>query len=106
MTDAITAESSGLIDHLGTSRRLLARLEPRIVDGHLDLTSTALYVRFRRSRIRVPRLVAPVVTLVERVDDASGRQHVSVTIDSPQLGRLYEYSGSFTYLVNTTRGSS
>lgn len=105
MTDAITAETSGLVDHLGTSRRLIARLRPRVVDGRLELTSTTLYLRTRRSRIRVPRLIAPVVILVERFDEASGRQHVSVAIDSPQLGRLYEYSGSFTYLVNNTKGN-
>lgn len=105
MTDAITAEASGLVDHLGTSRRLIGRLEARVVKGRLELTSTALYLRFRRSRIRIPGFVAPVVTLVERFDDETGRQHVSVTIDSPQLGRLYEYSGSFTYLVNTTKGN-
>lgn len=99
MTDAITAEPAGLVDHLGTSRRLLARLDSRVVDGSLELVSTVLWLRIRRSRLRIPGIIAPVVRLRERFDDASGRQQVSVLIDSPQLGRLYEYSGSFTYEI-------
>ncbi|HAM25570.1 MAG TPA: DUF4166 domain-containing protein, partial [Microbacteriaceae bacterium] len=39
------------------------------------------------------------MSLLERFDDASGRQHVSVTLDAPLIGRLYEYSGSFTYEI-------
>jgi hypothetical protein len=35
--------------------------------------------------------------LVERFDDASESQHVHVTLEAPLIGRLYEYSGSFTY---------
>jgi len=47
----------------------------------------------------VPLPLAPRVTLVERWDEASGRQHVALTLDAPLLGRVYEYEGRFDYAV-------
>lgn len=99
MRDAITAERKGLVDHLGPARRVLAGLTAEVIDGALVLTSTSLALRLDRSRIRIPKALAPVVRLVERFDDASGRQHVSVEVTAPLVGRLYEYSGSFTYTL-------
>ena len=50
-------------------------------------------------RLRVPRAIAPTVTLVERSDVADGRQHVALEVRAPLIGRLYEYSGSFSYRI-------
>ena len=47
----------------------------------------------------LPALIRPRVTLVERIDGSSERQHVALTIDLPVIGRIYEYSGSFDYEV-------
>jgi hypothetical protein len=99
MRDAITAESAGLVDHLGTVRRYVSALSGSVVGGSLRLTSTALFVRAGESRFRIPRVIAPTVTLVESFDDDIGSQRVSVTVDIPLLGRLYEYSGSFDYEI-------
>ena len=99
MTDAITAERRGIVDYLGINRRWVARLSAEVIDSQLRLESTAIAVRFGRLELKIPRSVAPVVELIERFDDAADRQHVSVSITSPQFGRLYEYSGSFAYSV-------
>lgn len=106
MIDAITAENpgaDGLVDHLGFDRRLRVRLATRVVRGELHLTSTALDVRIGRQHFAVPRAIAPRVTLVERYDDTAdggaGAQRVSVTVDAPVFGRLFEYTGTFDYEV-------
>ena len=99
MVDAIAAERGGLVDHLGRSRRLISRFSGHVVDGALTLTSTILAVRVGRVRVTVPRIFVPVVTLVERFDAADGRQHVTLEVRAPLIGRLYEYSGSFTYRI-------
>jgi len=98
MVDAIAAVGPGttLVDDLGRHRRLRVVLEPTVVDGALVLRSTAVGIRFGLIRVRVPNAVAPRVKLTERF--AAGRQHVSVTIDLPVIGRIYEYSGSFEYV--------
>ncbi len=43
---------------------------------------------------------------MESFDDESGLQQVSVTIDAPLVGRLYEYSGSFRYGIRTGEAGS
>jgi hypothetical protein len=99
MEDAVTATRRGLVDHLGYGRRFVAKLELRVVQGRLELRSTGLAVRLGRLRVPIPRRFAPVVRLVERFDDETDRQHVALTVESPQFGKVYEYSGSFTYAV-------
>ena len=47
----------------------------------------------------IPIPFAPTVTLLERYDEGAGRQHVDLTMDAPVLGRLYEYSGFFDYVI-------
>ena len=106
MVDAITAENpgpDGLVDHLGTARRLRVRLSVRVVRGELHLQSTAVELRIGRQHFALPDALAPQVTVVERFDDAAGggagAQRVTVRVDVPGLGRLYEYTGTFTYEV-------
>lgn len=99
MVDAITAGPTGLVDNLGAHRRWEAGFTARVVDGAVQLTSTGVALQLAGRRIRIPRLIAPRVALVERFDDATGSQHVEVTVDLPLLGRLYEYGGSFRYRV-------
>lgn len=99
MVDAITAESTGLVDHLGHRRRYVAELDAEVVDGALRMASTKLSVRVGRSAIGIPSWIAPTVILTERFDDVTDSQHVAVAVNSRLLGRLYEYAGSFTYEV-------
>jgi hypothetical protein len=99
MVDAITAGPDGLVDHLGTRRRWSAALAVAVADGGLVLTSGALAVRVGRRRLPLPRRASPRVTLHEAFDPVAGRQRVSMTLDAPVVGRIYEYSGHFDYRV-------
>lgn len=99
MVDEIVARGDGLEDHLGHRRRWSARLRATVVDGALTMVSTSTSLRLGRLGVRLPRVVAPRVTLHESFDESVGRQRVSVVLDSPALGRLYEYTGHFDYEV-------
>lgn len=100
MRDAVSSRAHGrLVDELGEPAIVAASFDVAVRDGALSMTSHTVGVRWRRLRIRLPRLIAPTVRLTERFDDVSQRQHVAVTIDMPLIGRLYEYSGDFTYRI-------
>ena len=107
MIDAITVENSRsgelvLVDHLGRAGRLACQLQGFVRNGAFELRSsraTATTLRLGRRRIHIPALIAPTVTLTERFDDAADRQHVSVVIALPGLGRIYEYAGFFEYAI-------
>ena len=60
----------------------------RVVDGAFTLTSTVLAVRVGRVRLSVPRMLSPVLALVESFDAIDDRQHVAVTVGAPLLGGL------------------
>jgi hypothetical protein len=107
MVDEVTADATGLIDHLGTRRRYRAGFDASVVSGNLVMTSTNLAVRLGKVWLAVPGFLAPVVSLSERFDDAAGRQHVEVITTVRGLGRVYEYAGSFEYaLVPEKKGAA
>ena len=91
MVDLISA-SDGLVDDLGTRRQYRATLDGRAVDGALLMRSTSL-----RTRGGIP--LPGRVELTERWDEQSGLQHVAVEIVAPIIGRVYEYSGYFSYEI-------
>lgn len=93
MVDAVVIDQGRLIDRLGDRGVLGARLTASVRDGALSLASTSA----RWGRFRIP--FAPRVRLTERFDDAVGRQHVALTLESRVFGRIYEYSGHFDYRV-------
>src|SRR5690606_10278747 len=96
MRDAVRLNSHGrLVDELGDSGGVAASFELLVADGTLQLISRAVGLRWKRLRFRMPRLLSPVVRLTERFDDVIDRQRVSINIDVPLLGRVYEYSGDF-----------
>ena len=103
MIDAITVEGDFLVDHLGQSRAFIAALSATVANGELRMTSTTFAVRIGRVHIRIPRTIAPIVTLVERFDDGTGLQYVSVMVDAPMIGRLYENSRSFSYVLRSEK---
>lgn len=103
MVDRIGLDRYGLVDTLGRSGRLVARLEPSIIDGMLSMRSTAVLLRIGRWHVTIPERVTPWVELTERFDDSVGRQHVSLTLTAPVLGRIYEYSGYFDYEIRPVR---
>jgi Domain of unknown function (DUF4166) len=96
MIDEIGVTRNGLTDRLGRHGLVSARLAAAVVDGRLELHSTLATVRLGPIRLSLGPL-SPRVTLVERT--VGGLQHVSLRLDAPGLGRLYEYEGSFTYEI-------
>jgi hypothetical protein len=86
MVDAVSASPTGLVDHLGHRRRW-------------SMTSGTMRLRVGRRSVAVPAAVSPRVSLREEFDEAVGRQRVSVTLDAPLVGRIYEYTGHFDYSV-------
>ena len=97
---------ASLVDNLGVAARYEANLAAMVVNGELHLSSTGTRVRLGRRLVRVPRFAAPVVSLVERFDDDRDRQHVTVILALPLVGKLYEYSGFFSYEVSATEGTT
>lgn len=104
MVDAITAGPDGLVDHLGRRGRVSALLRAE-VDAHgpdagaLRLVSTRVTMRALGRELRLPAVVSPRVTLVERFDDDADVQRVSLVLTAPLVGTLYRYEGAFRYAV-------
>lgn len=99
MVDEITADGGVIVDTLGRPTRVSAHFDAAVVDGGLTLTSTRVAFLLGRARIPVPRLLAPRVQLTERFDDDRDAQLVSIRLDLPGVGRLYEYAGTFRYQI-------
>lgn len=100
MRDAVSLKPHGrLVDELGEPSIIAASFDVDVDEGALTLTSRAVGLRLGRVHVRVPRLIAPVVRLRESFDEAIDRQRVAITIDVPLIGRVYEYSGDFTYRI-------
>ena len=99
MVDAITATDGGLVDYLGRAGRYEASLAGTVVNGELHLRSTRMRLRIGGRWWALPAFFAPTVALTERFDDGTDRQRVSVILSAPVLGKLYEYSGSFSYEI-------
>ncbi|MEJ3403998.1 DUF4166 domain-containing protein [Rathayibacter sp. YIM 133350] len=97
MVDEMRCTAGRLVDALGSRGDVRAGFEATVDAGALQLDSRAVGFRIRHLRVTVPRLIRPRVRLVERIDGASGRQHVRLTITLPVLGLIYEYAGSFEY---------
>lgn len=96
MVDETGITAAGLTDRLGARRIVSVVLAPSVAEGRLELRSTAAALRFGPLRVPLGAL-APRVTLVERREGEL--QHVSLVLVAPVVGRLYEYSGSFSYRV-------
>lgn len=97
MVDVVSTErdrlAHRLVDRLGDGGRLRTELTASVLDGALLLLSRSA----RWGRLPIP--FAPRLRLVERFDDAVGRQHVALTLESALVGRIYEYSGHFDYRI-------
>jgi Domain of unknown function (DUF4166) len=103
MRDCIAATPEGLVDTLGVRCRFRALFAADIVGGDLHLTSTRVAMRIGARHVRIPRLCAPRVTLIERYSAEDHRQHVAVVVSAPLIGRVYEYAGSFRYELRAER---
>lgn len=96
MVDEVGITRTGLTDRLGRHGVVSTTFSATVVDGGLRLISTGVTLRLGPVRVPLGPL-SPRVTLTER--SAGSRQDVSLVLDAPVLGRLYEYSGSFVYRI-------
>ena len=100
MRDAVALKPHGrLVDELGEPPLFAASFDVGTDGGALRLTSRAIGMRIGRLRPRVAGRLVPRIRLREGRDAESGRQRVELTIDAPLVGRLYEYTGTFTYRI-------
>lgn len=100
MKDAVSARPHGaIVDQLGDPITLAVAFTASVDEGAYALRSSSLGLRFGRVRMNLPRFIAPVVRLRESAEKQAGRQRVSLTVDMPLIGRLYEYEGTFSYAV-------
>ncbi len=100
MHDVVALTRHGrVVDELGEPGLIAASFDVDVHEGGLRLTSRAIGLRLGRVRLRIPALVRPTVRVWERFDDDIGRQRVSLTVDAPLIGRVYEYDGEFTYRI-------
>lgn len=97
MRDEVRWSRGRLLQGLGTPAFLVVELAASAVDGRLELRSRRTFLRFRGATLRLP--IAPSVHLVESVHRVAGgdRQHVSLVLELPVIGRIYEYAGTFEY---------
>lgn len=103
MRDAVALTRHGrVVDELGEPGVIAACFDVSVHEGALRLTSSAVGIRLGHLRVRIPSPIAPVVRLTERFDDALDRQRVTLTVDAPLIGRVYEYRGDFTYRIQHT----
>lgn len=78
MRDRIVATPDGIVDVLGAHRRFRALFVSQVVVGGLRLTSTRVALRI-------------------------GRRHVSLSMHAPLVGKVYEYAGSFRYVIRSEK---
>lgn len=96
MVDEVGITNSGLIDRLGRSGTVETALIATVTDGALTLRSTSTILRFGPLRVPLGAL-SPRVIL--REESRGGAQSVSLRLEAPVIGRIYEYAGTFTYTV-------
>ncbi|MET4099078.1 hypothetical protein ABIB37_001315 [Agrococcus sp. UYP10] len=104
MVDAMRVERGTLIDRLGARGGLEVALDAEVRDGGLALTSRRIAWRVGALRVPLPPIAGVRVT--ERVDAASGQQHVDVRVRAVVLGEVFRYTGAFDYRVEDDRAAT
>lgn len=102
MPDTVAlGENRVLRNEIGPHRTVVTTFDLDVHDGAVVLTIRRVGMRFGRLRIAAPRFLRPRIGLVERWDDGRQQHHVNMTIDAPLLGRVYEYTGYFDYVIES-----
>lgn len=98
MKDAVSARPHGrVLDQLGEPTTLAVALEASVDGDAFVLRSTTVGIRLGVLRVTLPRFISPVVQVRESAAKRAGHQRISLTVDMPVVGRLYEYEGTFSY---------
>lgn len=98
MTDRIIFTPRGIRQRLGTGERVVAEVFVTPDDDRLLITSGRVGIRLLGLRFSLPASWSPRIEVVER-SLPDGRQHMSLTLHLPVVGRAYEYAGAFSYRV-------
>lgn len=100
MRDRVRRAGEGTVEDLiGDPPALSAVFDVDVDHGALVLRSRVTTLHLGRFRLPVPRPLAPRILLEERFVDELDRQQVSLTVDMPVLGRIYEYQGTFVHRI-------
>lgn len=101
MRDSAGSTAHGRVfDQLGEPVTLAVVFDVSVDGDALALRSRSVGIRLGRVRLRIPKPIAPVVRLRESAEKRAGHQRVSLTVDMPLIGRIYEYEGTFTYGIH------
>lgn len=102
MPDVVELTPAGILrNEIGPHRTVVTTFDIDVRDGAVVLTIRRVGMRFGRLRIAAPSFLRPRIGLVERWDDGRQQHHVNMTIDAPLLGRVYEYTGYFDYVIES-----
>ncbi|MFB4353630.1 DUF4166 domain-containing protein [Microbacterium sp. LS_15] len=102
MPDAVELTAGGVLrNEIGPHRTVVTTFDIDVRDEAVVLTIRRVGLRLGPLRFSVPGFLSPRIGLVERWDEERERHHVSMTIDAPVLGRVYEYIGFFEYAIES-----
>lgn len=102
MPDAVELTAGGILrNEIGPHRTVVTTFDIDVRDEAVVLTIRRVGLRLGPLRLSVPGFLSPRIGLVERWDEERERHHVSMTIDAPVLGRVYEYIGFFEYAIES-----
>ncbi|WP_255198718.1 DUF4166 domain-containing protein [Halorarius litoreus] len=85
-----------LFDFLGTGGLLASELHPRVEDGALAVDGGKQWLHVGGRYVPLPGPTAATVTVRDRYDDDEEQYHVLGTVESPLVGRILRYQGTFT----------
>lgn len=102
MPDVVVLGANRILrNEIGPHRTVVTTFDIDVHDEAVVLTIRRVGLRLGPLRIAAPRFLRPRIRLVERWDAATERHHVNMTIDAPLLGRVYEYTGFFSYAIES-----
>lgn len=100
MTDEVVQSPlGGMSDRLGSPATIAVTFDIAVQDGALNLTSRRTALALGGLKITLPRAISPRIILRESYDEPTGKQRIQLSVTMPVIGRIYGYSGLFTYRI-------
>lgn len=93
------ADAERLLDFLGTGGLVVSELHPRAEDGALVVEGGKQWLRVGDRYLPTPGPLAVDVAVRDRYDDAADHFEVTATVESPLVGHILGYEGTFTQAV-------
>lgn len=89
------AEHGRLLDFLGRGGHFVSALDVDVLDGGLQVTAGAQWLRTGDRYLRLPDALAASVEVLDRYDEVAERYAVDVTVTNPLAGHVFGYRGWF-----------